>query len=59
MPKGISQVKILYTLASQAQILGTFKVGLYALRCLEDLTVPLVWQERLSLDSMLIKVSKL
>lgn len=55
-PRGISRMKVLYTLAKHACILGAWKVAQFAFRCLQDLKIPPEWEESIKLDSMLAQV---
>ena len=54
---GVSRVKILCTLAEKATIVGAFEVARYAFRNLQDLKIPTNWEEKIDLNSMLIKVN--
>ena len=58
-PRGISRMKVLYTLAKHACLLGAWKVAQFAFRCLQDLRIPPEWEERIELDSMLAQVNLL
>ena len=52
MPCGMSQVKILYTLAKQATALGAHKVARFAYVALRKLKVPSKWESRVDLDAL-------
>lgn len=56
LPRGISRAKILYTLAKQASFLGAYEVARFALRSMQDLKIPSIWEDRIELDSILIQV---